>query len=95
MSDLADEDLDRPTPDALDAQPDLPAHLGRILDAFWMLSRSRRVIVGMESSIILPIEVSEALAMAGALEWDALDFLRVIRPADDLYVEQMNRRKAS
>jgi len=49
--------------------------------------------LGFGAAIFLPIPISEALAMAKALGWPPLDFLRVIADADALYVEQVNRRK--
>lgn len=57
------------------------------------LSRSRPIGVGMASLLFQPIAVTEAIAMAGAIGWPPLDFLRAIGPADALYVDQLNQRK--
>ena len=54
-----------------------------------LLSRARPIGVGM-AAVHLPIPVADAIAMAEAVGWAPLDFLRVIGPADDLYVATKN-----
>lgn len=95
MIEAADEDLTRPTPAALELIPDNPQHLDDVIEAFWALSRARRVVTGPECAYILPITPADAFVMAQEIGWDGMDFLRVIQPADALYVEEMNRRKAT
>jgi hypothetical protein len=90
LEDLADEDPDR-IPAALLLKPELPEYLGHVYEAFMTLSRSRPLAVGMAGGIWLPIQTSEAIAMANAIGWEPIDFLRVIADADALYVEQINR----
>lgn len=56
------------------------------------LSRSRPLAVGFSTAIPLPIRITDAIAMAETIGWDPLDFLRVIRDADDLYIERASSR---
>jgi hypothetical protein len=94
LEELAEENPDRPLPAALLLQPEIPEHLECVIEAFQMLSRCRPIALGMQA-MLLPIPVSEAFVMADAIGWDRLEFLRVIEPADALYVDEMNRRKAT
>lgn len=89
---MADDQPDR-IPSAIEEKPELPEWLEPVLEAFLALSRSRPAAVGMGGVIFLPIPASEAIAMANAIGWPPLDFLRVIADADALYVEQINKRK--
>jgi hypothetical protein len=88
---MADEQPDR-IPSALEEKPELSEWLDPVLEAFLALSRARPASVGMGGVIFMPIPASEALAMANAIGWPPLDFLRVIAEADALYVERINQR---
>lgn len=88
-----DDDPDRPTPAAIAAKPELPEHLEPVLEAFHILSKSRPIAAGFGGIIFQPIPASEALAVAETLGWPGLDFLRVIAPADALYVGRVNNQQ--
>lgn len=91
LEELADDDPDN-IPEALLIQPELPEHLIDVYAAFLALSRARPVGVGM-GAVFLPIQVSEAIAMAHVIGMEPLDFLNVIEPADTLYVDTLNQRQ--
>lgn len=88
---MAEDDPER-IPAALLEKPELPEHLGDVFEAIQALNRSRPVALGIGGGLFQPIPVRDALAMASAIGWPPLDFLRVIGPADDLYVERLNQR---
>lgn len=91
---MADDEPDR-IPAALLERPEIAPHLETALEALQMLNRARPFAVGMAGAVFQPVPVKDALAMAEAIGWPPLDFLRVIEPADALYVERLNQRKGT
>lgn len=81
-------------PQALAMKPDLPKHLEIVREAFWLLSRQRGYQVGMGGLAVQPLTIVDCLALAATLGIDGIYFLRVIGPADGLYIETVNARSA-
>ena len=94
LEQMAEESTDR-IPTALLEQPEIDEHLAHAWEAFKLLSATRDISVGMDGVIVQRIKATEAAAMADAIGWPVLDFLRVITPADALYVETTNSRRAT
>ncbi len=91
---MADREPDR-IPAAILEKPILLPHLEPVWEAFLILNSTRDVFASLEGVIVQRIKPSEAAIVAATIGWETLDFLRVIAPADELYVEAINHRKGN
>ncbi len=84
------EESGRVLPGLLD-EPELDPYQGTLLAAWWLLSAGRPVAVGQTRAFAMHLPAGDCLALAGECGVDPLDFLRLCRTLDALYLAHVNK----